>query len=172
MMIRAISTRMVAGMWWFFTLIMVSSYTANLAGRKMVTMMTMTIMMITTMTMMICCSLPDGFKDVVPGELGRRSCQTNQDQVWHLLLWIHSHILQSKFKENVTQYIYGNFWPSCEWYTFCLISNAKMLNLESLHLVQKDWKWEFCDVREQNCRTQQSQPTRSWTHSWSRPNPL
>ena len=29
---RAISTRMVAGMWWFFTLIMVSSYTANLAG--------------------------------------------------------------------------------------------------------------------------------------------
>ena len=108
MMIRAISTRMVAGMWWFFTLIMVSSYTANLAGRKMVTMMTMTIMMITTMTMMICCSLPDGFKDVVPGELGRRSCQTNQDQVWYLLLWIHSHILQSKFKENVTQYIYGN----------------------------------------------------------------
>lgn len=29
---RAISTRMVAGMWWFFTLIMVSSYTANLAA--------------------------------------------------------------------------------------------------------------------------------------------
>ena len=29
---RAISTRMVAGMWWFFTLIMISSYTANLAG--------------------------------------------------------------------------------------------------------------------------------------------
>jgi ionotropic glutamate receptor len=28
----AISTRMVAGMWWFFTLIMVSSYTANLAA--------------------------------------------------------------------------------------------------------------------------------------------
>ena len=32
--IRAISTRMVAGMWWFFTLIMISSYTANLAGNK------------------------------------------------------------------------------------------------------------------------------------------
>ena len=32
MMSRAISTRMVAGMWWFFTLIMISSYTANLAG--------------------------------------------------------------------------------------------------------------------------------------------
>lgn len=30
--VRAISTRMVAGMWWFFTLIMVSSYTANLAA--------------------------------------------------------------------------------------------------------------------------------------------
>ncbi|MCL4149575.1 UNVERIFIED_CONTAM: hypothetical protein GTU68_001903 [Idotea baltica] len=26
------STRMVAGMWWFFTLIMISSYTANLAA--------------------------------------------------------------------------------------------------------------------------------------------
>ena len=24
---------MVAGMWWFFTLIMISSYTANLAGK-------------------------------------------------------------------------------------------------------------------------------------------
>jgi len=33
-MFRAISTRMVAGMWWFFTLIMISSYTANLAGRR------------------------------------------------------------------------------------------------------------------------------------------
>ena len=30
--LRAISTRMVAGMWWFFTLIMISSYTANLAA--------------------------------------------------------------------------------------------------------------------------------------------
>lgn len=29
---RAVSTRMVAGMWWFFTLIMISSYTANLAA--------------------------------------------------------------------------------------------------------------------------------------------
>lgn len=29
---RAVSTRMVAGIWWFFTLIMVSSYTANLAA--------------------------------------------------------------------------------------------------------------------------------------------
>ncbi|KAE8746480.1 hypothetical protein FOCC_FOCC006845 [Frankliniella occidentalis] len=29
---RAPSTRMVAGMWWFFTLIMISSYTANLAA--------------------------------------------------------------------------------------------------------------------------------------------
>ncbi|CAG9133260.1 unnamed protein product [Plutella xylostella] len=28
---KAVSTRMVAGMWWFFTLIMISSYTANLA---------------------------------------------------------------------------------------------------------------------------------------------
>ncbi len=30
--LRAVSTRMVAGMWWFFTLIMISSYTANLAA--------------------------------------------------------------------------------------------------------------------------------------------
>ncbi|CAL4122174.1 unnamed protein product, partial [Meganyctiphanes norvegica] len=29
---QAVSTRMVAGMWWFFTLIMISSYTANLAA--------------------------------------------------------------------------------------------------------------------------------------------
>ncbi|KAH9630481.1 hypothetical protein HF086_000694, partial [Spodoptera exigua] len=29
---KAVSTRMVAGMWWFFTLIMISSYTANLAA--------------------------------------------------------------------------------------------------------------------------------------------
>ncbi|XP_075219248.1 glutamate receptor ionotropic, kainate 2-like isoform X3 [Lycorma delicatula] len=29
---RAVSTRLVAGMWWFFTLIMISSYTANLAA--------------------------------------------------------------------------------------------------------------------------------------------
>lgn len=29
---RAVSTRMVAGIWWFFTLIMISSYTANLAA--------------------------------------------------------------------------------------------------------------------------------------------
>lgn len=32
MVFRAVSTRLVAGMWWFFTLIMVSSYTANLAA--------------------------------------------------------------------------------------------------------------------------------------------
>lgn len=30
--VRAVSTRIVAGMWWFFTLIMISSYTANLAA--------------------------------------------------------------------------------------------------------------------------------------------
>lgn len=30
--LRAISTRMVAGLWWFFTLIMVSTYQANLAA--------------------------------------------------------------------------------------------------------------------------------------------
>ena len=29
---RAVSTRIVAGIWWFFTLIMISSYTANLAA--------------------------------------------------------------------------------------------------------------------------------------------
>ena len=28
----AFSTRMIAGLWWFFTLIMISSYTANLAA--------------------------------------------------------------------------------------------------------------------------------------------
>ncbi|KAK7863966.1 hypothetical protein R5R35_000081 [Gryllus longicercus] len=36
---RAVSTRMVAGMWWFFTLIMISSYTANLAAFLTVTRM-------------------------------------------------------------------------------------------------------------------------------------
>ena len=30
--LRATSTRMVAGIWWFFTMIMISSYTANLAA--------------------------------------------------------------------------------------------------------------------------------------------
>lgn len=30
--LRAVSTRMAGSMWWFFTLIMVSSYTANLAA--------------------------------------------------------------------------------------------------------------------------------------------
>ena len=32
---RALSTRFIAGMWYLFTLIMVSSYTANLAGLLM-----------------------------------------------------------------------------------------------------------------------------------------
>ena len=32
LLFRAVSTRMVAGIWWFFTLIMISSYTANLAA--------------------------------------------------------------------------------------------------------------------------------------------
>ncbi|KAK7863969.1 hypothetical protein R5R35_000081 [Gryllus longicercus] len=36
---KAVSTRMVAGMWWFFTLIMISSYTANLAAFLTVTRM-------------------------------------------------------------------------------------------------------------------------------------
>ena len=31
-MTRAFSTRMIAALWWFFTLIMISSYTANLAA--------------------------------------------------------------------------------------------------------------------------------------------
>ncbi|XP_023312967.1 glutamate receptor ionotropic, kainate 1-like, partial [Anoplophora glabripennis] len=30
--LKSVATRMVAGMWWFFTLLMVSSYTANLAA--------------------------------------------------------------------------------------------------------------------------------------------
>ena len=29
---RAVSTRVVAGTWWFFTLILIASYTANLAA--------------------------------------------------------------------------------------------------------------------------------------------
>jgi len=29
---RAVSTRMVSGIWWFFTLILIASYTANLAA--------------------------------------------------------------------------------------------------------------------------------------------
>lgn len=31
-MCRAISTRITAGLWWFFALIVISSYTANLAA--------------------------------------------------------------------------------------------------------------------------------------------
>ena len=37
---RAISTRVVSGMWWFFTLIIISSYTANLAAFLTVERMT------------------------------------------------------------------------------------------------------------------------------------
>ncbi|XP_046399076.1 glutamate receptor ionotropic, kainate 2-like isoform X1 [Ischnura elegans] len=40
---KAVSTRMVAGMWWFFTLIMISSYTANLAAFLTVERMDVTI---------------------------------------------------------------------------------------------------------------------------------
>jgi len=29
---RAVSTRLVSGIWWFFTLILIASYTANLAA--------------------------------------------------------------------------------------------------------------------------------------------
>ena len=36
---QAISTRMVACLWWFFTLIMISSYTANLAAFLTITKM-------------------------------------------------------------------------------------------------------------------------------------
>ena len=78
--------------------------------------------------MLICCSFPDSVKDVIAGELSRRSCKADEDQVRHLLLWIHSHLLQSK----------RNFPTRVDL---------------------------IC-----NCRTQQSQPTRSWTPSWSRPN--
>lgn len=35
---RTISTRTIAIMWWFFTLIMMSSYTANLAGNYFIVM--------------------------------------------------------------------------------------------------------------------------------------
>ncbi len=37
---RAVSTRIVSGIWWFFTLIMISSYTANLAAFLTVERMT------------------------------------------------------------------------------------------------------------------------------------
>lgn len=37
---RATSTRIVSGIWWFFTLIMISSYTANLAAFLTVERMT------------------------------------------------------------------------------------------------------------------------------------
>nr|CAD7433466.1 unnamed protein product [Timema monikensis] len=40
---QAVSTRMVAGMWWFFTLIMISSYTANLTAFLTITRMESTI---------------------------------------------------------------------------------------------------------------------------------
>lgn len=37
---KAVSTRIVSGMWWFFTLIIISSYTANLAAFLTVERMT------------------------------------------------------------------------------------------------------------------------------------
>ena len=63
---RAISTRMVAGMWWFFTLIMVSSYTANLAGIYIYHYST-----IASGNKIIICllSLLDSVEDVVASEL-------------------------------------------------------------------------------------------------------
>ena len=63
---RAISTRMVAGMWWFFTLIMVSSYTANLAGIYIYHYTT-----IASGNKIIICllSLLDSVEDVVASEL-------------------------------------------------------------------------------------------------------
>ena len=62
---RAISTRMVAGMWWFFTLIMVSSYTANLAGIYIYHYSTIA----SGNKIIICCSLFDSVEDVVASEL-------------------------------------------------------------------------------------------------------
>ena len=62
---RAISTRMVAGMWWFFTLIMVSSYTANLAGIYIYHYSTIA----SGNKIIICCSLLDSVEDVVASEL-------------------------------------------------------------------------------------------------------
>ena len=37
---KAISTRIISGIWWFFTLIIISSYTANLAAFLTVERMT------------------------------------------------------------------------------------------------------------------------------------
>ena len=37
---KASSTRIIAGVWWFFTLILISSYTANLAAFLTITRMT------------------------------------------------------------------------------------------------------------------------------------
>ena len=57
---------MVAGMWWFFTLIMVSSYTANLAGIYIYHYST-----IASGNEIIICllSLLDSVEDVVASEL-------------------------------------------------------------------------------------------------------
>ena len=56
---------MVAGMWWFFTLIMVSSYTANLAGIYIYHYSTIA----SGNKIIICCSLFDSVEDVVASEL-------------------------------------------------------------------------------------------------------
>ena len=56
---------MVAGMWWFFTLIMVSSYTANLAGIYIYHYSTIA----SGNKIIICCSLLDSVEDVVASEL-------------------------------------------------------------------------------------------------------
>ena len=69
---------MVAGMWWFFTLIMISSYTANLAGIY-------TIYHSHFLHVHIF-SLPHILQNGLSNQLCRGSCETNQDQVRDLLL--------------------------------------------------------------------------------------
>ena len=116
---RTISTRTIAIMWWFFTLIMMSSYTANLAGkylsfaRQRITLRGTDLSLCESfcsifgpledsyfkvVSAALSCyspyntlistifSLPDIIQDGFTDQLGRGSCQADEDKVRNLLL--------------------------------------------------------------------------------------
>ena len=108
---------MVAGMWWFFTLIMVSSYTANLAGWMII---------------------------------------DHDYECWSVAAFLTASKMSSPVNSaedlaKQTKIKYG---------TYCCGSTRTFFRVRGTTRVDL-----IC-----NCRTQQSQPTRSWTPSWSRPN--
>ena len=85
---------MVAGMWWFFTLIMISSYTANLAGELAAKM---TGDHLSVYDNSLDCSLPHILQDGLTYQLGRGSCKADENKIRHLLLRLHEQLLLSEF---------------------------------------------------------------------------